>query len=88
MNVTGFECAVIGVSGVFPGAKNVEQWWSQLCEGVIGIRSLSHDELEAEGGANGDVIRGGVVENRYDFDPEFFGYDTQSANIMDPQLRL
>lgn len=88
MNVTGFECAVIGVSGVFPGAKNVEQWWSQLCEGVIGIRSLSHDELEAEGGANGDVIRGGVVDNRYDFDPEFFGYDAQSANIMDPQLRL
>ena len=38
---TGFEIAIIGMSGRFPGAANLEQYWENLRKGVETIEFFS-----------------------------------------------
>ena len=47
--MTGIEIAVIGMAGRFPGAKNLEQFWRNLCEGVESVRFFADEELLAKG---------------------------------------
>ncbi len=37
-DTSGIEIAVIGMAGRFPGAKNLDQFWQNLCEGVESIK--------------------------------------------------
>ena len=39
--------AIIGMSGRFPGAANVDQYWTNIRDGRVSIRLLSDDELLA-----------------------------------------
>src|SRR5439155_14478878 len=41
--------AIIAMTGRFPGAKNVEELWRNLHDGVESIRRFSDEELEAAG---------------------------------------
>lgn len=86
--LTGLECAIIGIAGVFPGADNAQTWWEGLCQSVTGLRPLTEEELITDNLNKDRVIRGGVLDNIYNFDADFFGYDNQSAELMDPQLRI
>ena len=43
---TGFEIAVIGMAGGFPGARNINEYWSNLKNGVESISFLSDEELK------------------------------------------
>ena len=54
---SGIEIAVIGMAGRFPGAKNLDQFWQNLCAGVESIKFFTDEELlglepllDAEGG--------------------------------------
>ena len=48
-NLTGLEIAVIGMAGRFPGAKNIEEFWNNLKNGVESISFFSDQELEEVG---------------------------------------
>src|SRR4051812_40882420 len=92
---TGESIAVIGMSGRFPGAKNVGQFWTNLANGVESVTRFQQDELEhsvatEEAKAKGQAyIRArGVLDNVDLFDAAFFGILPREAEVMDPQHRL
>ncbi len=86
--------AIIGMSGRFPGASDVDQLWENLVGGVKSITRFDDDELLAAG-VDQELLRkpnyvkaGAVVENVEQFDAAFFGYTPREAETMDPQHRL
>lgn len=91
---TGLEIAVIGMSGRFPGAKNLEIYWDNIKNGVESISFFTDEELIEEGidpqlVQNPDYVKAkGYLEDIEDFDPAFFGYSPKEAQMMDPQFRL
>ncbi|MCK4258362.1 MAG: amino acid adenylation domain-containing protein [Halanaerobiales bacterium] len=91
---TGFEIAVIGIAGRFPGAKNVDEFWANLKNGVESITFFTDEELE-EAGIEPELIQNpnyikakGVLEDIEYFDPLFFDYSPREVEMMDPQFRL
>jgi len=85
--------AIVGMAGRFPGARNVQQFWQNLRDGVESIRSLSDAELLAAGVAAEElaspdyVKRAAVLDDVPMFDASFFGLSPSDASIMDPQHR-
>ncbi len=92
-NYTGLEVAVIGMSGRFPGAQNLEEFWRNMVEGVESISRFSDDELIASGidsellKKNNFVKAKGVFPGLENFDADFFNYTPGDASVMDPQVR-
>ncbi|MBE9228590.1 amino acid adenylation domain-containing protein [Phormidium sp. LEGE 05292] len=84
--------AIIGMSGRFPGAKDVEAFWQNLLQGVESISFFSNEELSQNDPTkqrNPNYIKAGaVLPNIEEFDPSFFGYSALDASIMDPQQRI
>ncbi len=91
---TGSEIAVIGMAGRFPGAKNIDEFWENLKNGVESISFFSDAELKAARVEpdlikNPDYIKAyGILEDIEYFDPVFFDYTSREAEIMDPQMRI
>ncbi|MFN6570005.1 beta-ketoacyl synthase N-terminal-like domain-containing protein [Dendronalium sp. ChiSLP03b] len=91
---TGLEVAIIGLSGRFPGAKDTDEFWHNLINGVESISSFSDEELLSEGIDqasldNPDYVKAGsVLTDVEKFDAAFFGYTPREAEIIDPQHRL
>jgi acyl transferase domain-containing protein/acyl carrier protein len=86
--------AIIGMTGRFPGARNIDQFWQNLCNGVESISFFTDKELSA---SNIDqallhnpkfVSADGVIDDMDMFDAEFFNYTPREAEILDPQHRL
>ena len=86
--------AIIGIACRFPGAKNVDEFWQNLRDGVESISFFSDEELAAEGispallSDPNYVKAGAVLEGVKLFDADFFGYFPREAEAMDPQQRL
>ena len=87
--------AVIGLNGRFPGARNVEEFWTNLKDGVETISRFSDAELKAAGRRSGRmrscpgfVNAGSVLTDIDHFDAVFFGYSARDAECIDPQQRL
>jgi acyl transferase domain-containing protein len=86
--------AIIGMSGRFPGARNLDEFWRNLDGGVESIVALSDQELLAVG--VDPAIRldpsyvgsGGFLQDIDLFDAAFFGFNPREAEAMDPQHRL
>ncbi|HLP48374.1 MAG TPA: amino acid adenylation domain-containing protein, partial [Candidatus Kapabacteria bacterium] len=91
---THIEIAVIGMAGRFPGAKNIDEFWNNIKNGVESIRFFTREELkqlevEADLITNPDYVPAkGVLANKEYFDSFFFGYTPIEAEIMDPQVRI
>jgi len=92
---TGLEVAVIGMAGRFPHAKNIDEFWDNIKDGVEPISFLSQEELNEykigpELLENPNFVKsiGGVLEDKEFFDASFFGYTPKEAAIMHPQLRI
>ncbi|UUM20780.1 SDR family NAD(P)-dependent oxidoreductase [Mycoavidus sp. SF9855] len=78
--------AVIGMSGCFPQAEDIDALWANLLAERDSIRELpasrwSHAVMPA-------IRHAGVIENIDEFDPLFFGISPREAQGMDPQQRL
>jgi phthiocerol/phenolphthiocerol synthesis type-I polyketide synthase E len=90
----GFDIAIIGMAGRFPGARNIEEFWQNLHDGVESITWFSEADLAAAGVAPavlGDpkyVKAWSVLADAEWFDAGFFGFSPREAEIMDPQRRL
>jgi acyl transferase domain-containing protein/acyl carrier protein len=88
------DVAIIGMSGRFPGAKNLDEFWRNLSGGVESITSFSDEQLRAFGvdaAAIADarfVKAGAILEGVELFDASFFGYSPKEAELMDPQHRV
>jgi len=86
--------AVTGMAGCFPGAKNLDQFWSNLCNGVESITFFTDEELEAAGiekAVCNDphyVKSRGVLQDADLFDAAFFDFTPREAELLDPQQRL
>lgn len=88
------DIAIIGMSGRFPGAGNLDEFWENLINEVESIEDLSEEELESWGVPRreylreGYVSRSGNLKGAYDFDNEFFNLSPKDAEILSPQIRL
>ncbi|WP_338320618.1 type I polyketide synthase, partial [Streptomyces lonarensis] len=86
--------AVIGMAARFPGADDVEAFWSRLAEGHDSVRPVTDEEFLAAGGDPADlddpshVRMASVIEGIDRFDSGFFGYSPAEAAVVDPQQRL
>lgn len=86
--------AIVGMAGRFPGAKNVDEFWENLRDGVESISFFSEQELESFG-IDESVLRDpryvkarAVLEDIELFDASFFGFNPREAEITDPQHRF
>jgi len=88
------QIAVVGISARFPGARNAEQFWSNLRYGVESVSFFSDEELAAEGipeavFSNPKYVRAkAILEDVEMFDAAFFGINPREAQIIDPQHRF
>ncbi|HEX3139348.1 MAG TPA: amino acid adenylation domain-containing protein, partial [Rhizobacter sp.] len=85
--------AVIAMAGRFPGARDVEQFWDNLCAGRDSITFFKDGELDPAipAALSGDpcyVKARGVIDDVEMFDASFFGISPREAELMDPQQRI
>lgn len=91
---TGLEVAVIGMAGRFPGARNIQEFWDNLKNGVESISFFTEAELEAAGVerelfTNPNYVKAkGLLQQVEYFDNHFFGYNPKDAQMLDPQTRI
>ncbi|MFI5525187.1 SDR family oxidoreductase [Streptomyces platensis] len=88
------DVAVIGMCGRFPGAADVDRFWSRLRAGDDLLTTFSDAELAAAGAPEQVlrdpcyVKRAAVLPDAFSFDHEFFGYTRREAALLDPQQRI
>lgn len=89
-----FDIAIIGMSGRFPKAKNIHEYWENLKNGRECFTQLNDEQMIASG-VNPDLLKdpdyvkiSPILEDYDKFDAQFFGYTPREASMMDPQQRL
>ncbi|MGS0626226.1 MULTISPECIES: hybrid non-ribosomal peptide synthetase/type I polyketide synthase [Photorhabdus] len=86
--------AIIGMTGRFPQAPDLDTFWQQLLAGYDASVTLSDEELLQRGvdpallNHPQFVRRARLLEGCAEFDARFFGYSPREAQVMDPQQRL
>ncbi|TQR33926.1 SDR family NAD(P)-dependent oxidoreductase [Brevibacillus brevis] len=90
------DVAIIGLSGRYPQAGDVWEFWTRLKEGKNCITEVPEDRwnwqeyFSEEKGKRGYMYTkwGGFIEDMDKFDPLFFQISPNEAEQMDPQERL
>ena len=87
------QIAIIGMSGRFPGAKSVSQFWQNQLNGLEAISHFTTEELEVPNahelaGHPNYVKARSILPDVELFDADFFGIYPREAELMDPQHRL
>src|SRR5947209_10375335 len=86
--------AIIGMTGRFPGARDLESFWNNLREGVDAVSFFSDDELQAAGVGpallrHPNYVKAkAVLEDAGMFDAGFFEFSPREAELTDPQVRI
>jgi len=86
--------AIIGLSGRYPLARDIEAYWRNLREGRDCITEVPADRWDwrayySDDGAKPHTCKwGGFIEDVDKFDPLFFNISPSTAEYMDPQERL
>ncbi|MCG7534489.1 type I polyketide synthase [Pseudoalteromonas sp. OOF1S-7] len=88
------DIAIVGMSGLFPGARNLDEYWRNLKSGVSSISYFGKEELK-QAGAPADIIDNpsfvpayGCLQDREMFAADFFNFTPNEAMFTDPQIRL
>lgn len=71
--------AIVGMSGVLPGGRDLAEYWRLLVENRSAIRRVERWDGE---------YFAGVIDGFDEFDHAFFGLSGREALLMDPQHRL
>ncbi|WP_342026018.1 SDR family NAD(P)-dependent oxidoreductase [Cytobacillus pseudoceanisediminis] len=88
------DIAIIGMSGRFPGAQNVDQFWDNLKNSRESITFFTDKELLEAGVSpahlqDSKFVKAGALLKDIDlFDASFFDFSPRDAEILDPQQRL
>jgi acyl transferase domain-containing protein/acyl carrier protein len=86
--------AIVGMSGRFPGAPDLQAFWRNIREGVEVLERFSDADLAAAGihaatAADPRYVRNGsALQDAESFDAAFFGITPREAQLMDPQQRV
>jgi polyketide synthase PksN len=88
--------AIIGMSGRFPLARDLDAFWDNLLAGRDCITEIPADRWDwkahygdpATEPNKSNVKWGGFIDGAGDFDARFFGISPREAERMDPQQRL
>lgn len=93
-NVSIEGIAIVSMAGRFPGARNLDEFWRNLREGVESVTFFSEEELAARG-IDERLLRDPsyvkancVLDDIELFDASFFGFTPREAEVTDPQHRL
>ncbi len=88
------DIAIIGMAGRFPGARNLEELWSNLAAGREAVTFFTPEELAAQGVpaetlADPSYVPARALLDEVElFDAGFFGFSPREAQLMDPQQRF
>lgn len=93
---TSENIAIIGLSGRYPDAKNLQEFWKNLQQGHNAIREIPEERWDwrLDYDANKSEIgksygkSGSFIQDFDKFDPLFFNISPREAELMDPQERL
>ncbi len=84
--------AIIGMSGRFPGARNIDEMWQILAEGREAVTEIPIERFDWRKycGESEKMIsnRCGILPGVDEFDPLFFEISPREAEEMDPRQRL
>src|SRR5437588_4081505 len=88
--------AIVGMACRFPGAGNLNEYWTLLRDGVDAVTEVPAARWDAaayydpRAGIRGKMNSrwGGFLANTDRFDADFFGVSAREARFMDPQQRL
>jgi polyketide synthase PksN len=90
------DVAIIGLAGRYPRAKNVQEFWENLKNGLDCITEIPSDRWDHGEYFDEDKNKpgktytkwGGFIDDVDRFDPMFFNISPRSAEYIDPQERL
>ncbi|WP_315823381.1 acyl carrier protein [Paraflavitalea speifideaquila] len=90
------DIAIIGVSGSYPQARTVEEFWDNLVQGRNCITEIPKDRWDhrlyfdenKNKAFKTNTKWGGFLEGMDEFDPLFFNISPREAEVTDPQERL
>src|SRR5262245_11939244 len=83
------DIAIIGMSGIFPEAADLEQFYLNLLHGVDSVREMPQQRRTSAGfDAQKSYIRCGYLDRIDEFDHQFFNISKREAEQMDPQQRF
>ncbi|WP_332979349.1 SDR family NAD(P)-dependent oxidoreductase [Microcoleus sp. A003_D6] len=88
--------AIVGMSGRFPGAQNIEQFWSNLQSGISSCGAVPKERWEPETlsqeTGDADYTRycqfGAFLDEVHEWDSLFFRITGAEAQFMSPEQRL
>ncbi|HEU4794825.1 MAG TPA: polyketide synthase, partial [Pyrinomonadaceae bacterium] len=86
--------AIVGMAGRFPRARNIDEFWRNLRNGVEAISFFTEEELRSAGVdsallSDPSYVRANAtLEDTELFDASFFGINHREAESMDPQQRI
>jgi len=86
--------AVVGLSGIFPGASDISSFWNNLIQAKDSLRIFTEKELSSKhvlrSALNNDryVRAGQCISNPDHFDAYFWGMSSDEARHTDPQQRV
>lgn len=88
------DIAVVGLAGRFPRARNLDEFWERIRDGVECISRLTPEELRESGLPEVALTNPNYVnavawlEEADMFDAGYFGFTPREAEAMDPQHRV
>ncbi|MBA3720777.1 MAG: SDR family NAD(P)-dependent oxidoreductase [Parachlamydiaceae bacterium] len=90
------DIAIIGISGQFPQAPNIEEFWNNISKGHDCVSEIPQNRWDYREFYDSDIkIAGksnckwmGSIDDVDNFDPLFFNISPSEAEYMDPQQRL
>lgn len=93
------DIAVIGMSGIFPGAGNLQAFWQNISAGVDAIETVPENRMgslffEENGPAAAEAVdrfycrRGGFIDQYAEFDPVKFGILPLAVEGIEPEQLL
>ena len=91
MSLLREDIAIVGMAGIYPGAPNVEKFWTNILSKVDAVSDLpeswlAEDVFDPESTANDRIYckKGGFIEEFAEFNPAEFGIMPSSIDGADP----
>jgi len=80
----GTEIAIIGMAGKFPGAKDINEFWDNLCNSKEAVTWFEKTEDTRFENDDNFIPAAFLVDDVDAFDAKFFSISAREADITDP----